>query len=125
MLSKTNYSFMTFNKQYLFFLQNVPDMTSRSHLPSSCWKKLKSLSLSGRQLLQNRLLGSGNLLKRVLNIISWFFRLYSDRMPNPPLKLLKNALKKGHDQTFQELHKHRSKNIIILPNNKIFVIRLH
>lgn len=40
-------------------------------------------------------------------------------------KLLKNTLKEGHKQPFQELCEHRSKYIIILPNNQIIVIRLY
>lgn len=40
-------------------------------------------------------------------------------------KLLKNTLKEGHEQLFQEPYEHRSKYIIILPNNEITVIRLY
>lgn len=40
-------------------------------------------------------------------------------------KLLKNAVKDGHEQLFQEPYEHRSKYIIILPNNEIIVIRLY
>lgn len=40
-------------------------------------------------------------------------------------KLLKNILKEGYKQPFQEPYEHRSKYIIILPNNEIVVICLY
>jgi len=40
-------------------------------------------------------------------------------------KFLKNALKEGHKQLFQEPYEDRSKYIIILPNNEIIIIHLY